>query len=228
MAERVGFAPSHVVANTGLSGFWLPPDPPEPHESLGRRTYCARGAEPHAMTTWARPRRFAGERRIPRNRADPPPQVGLCEGIPLCSCKPSRSAAHVLSAGCPQQDRTASPSTWLSSSTNSRRRPHWRPPTAGFDSPCTQAMPTSLCRRPADPFGDHHICFRTPSSSPALERASACASLPARIAYSSRSRTNAAASRMGTQRRCFSLSNDGVRIGRASVSDSRSADGAPK
>ena len=108
------------------------------------------------MTTWARPRRFAGERRIPRNRADPPPQVGLCEGIPLCSCKPSRSAAHVLSAGCPQQDRTASPSTWLSSSTNSRRRPHWRPPTAGFDSPCTQAMPTSLCRRPADPFGDRH------------------------------------------------------------------------
>jgi len=65
-------------------------------------------------------------------------------------------------------------------------------------------------------------------SSRALERASACASLPARIVYSSRSRTNAAVSRTGTQRRCFSLSNDGVRIGRASVSGWRSADGAPK
>jgi len=39
-----GSQPSHVVSNTGLSGFPLPPDPPEPHESLGRRTYCARGA----------------------------------------------------------------------------------------------------------------------------------------------------------------------------------------
>ena len=172
------------------------------------------------MTTWARPRRFAGERRIPRNRADPPPQVGLCEGIPLAPASRRGTRLTCAQRGV-RNNRTASPSTWLSSSTNSRRRPHWRPPTAGFDSPCTQAMPTSLCRRPADPFGDRHICFRTPSSSPALERASACASLPARIVYSSRSRTNAAASRMGTQRRCFSLSNDGVRIGRASVSDSR-------
>jgi hypothetical protein len=44
LAERVGFAPSHVVANTGLSGFPLPPDPLELLKSLGRRTYCARGA----------------------------------------------------------------------------------------------------------------------------------------------------------------------------------------
>ena len=46
LAERVGFAPSPVVANTGLSRFPLPPDPLEPLESPGGRTYCARGPEP--------------------------------------------------------------------------------------------------------------------------------------------------------------------------------------
>ena len=43
LAERVGFAPSHLVDNKGLGRIQLPPDPLEPHESRGRRTYCARG-----------------------------------------------------------------------------------------------------------------------------------------------------------------------------------------
>ena len=36
--------PSTLLKKTGLSGFPLPQDPLEPLESLGRRTYCARGA----------------------------------------------------------------------------------------------------------------------------------------------------------------------------------------
>ena len=33
-----------VIENKGLTGFSLPPDPPEPLESRDGRTYCARGA----------------------------------------------------------------------------------------------------------------------------------------------------------------------------------------
>jgi hypothetical protein len=62
MAERVGFAPSHVIENTGLSGFRLPPDPLEPHKSPGRRTYCARGTMPSKA---ARSRRGPAARPTP-------------------------------------------------------------------------------------------------------------------------------------------------------------------
>jgi antitoxin VapB len=44
MAERVGFGLRPVVENKELTGFPLPPDPPEPLESRDGRTYCARGA----------------------------------------------------------------------------------------------------------------------------------------------------------------------------------------
>ena len=44
MAERVGFGLRPHVENKGLTGFPLPPDPPEPLESRDGRTYCARGA----------------------------------------------------------------------------------------------------------------------------------------------------------------------------------------
>jgi hypothetical protein len=70
MAERVGFAPSHVVANTGLSGFQLPPDPLEPLESLGRRTYCARGASPRSARPAVRARGMVSARRSTSSRAE--------------------------------------------------------------------------------------------------------------------------------------------------------------
>ena len=44
MAERVGFGLRPPVENKRLTGFPLPPDPPEPLESRDGRTYCARGA----------------------------------------------------------------------------------------------------------------------------------------------------------------------------------------
>jgi antitoxin VapB len=44
LAERVGFGLRPVVENKELTGFPLPPDPPEPLESRDGRTYCARGA----------------------------------------------------------------------------------------------------------------------------------------------------------------------------------------
>jgi hypothetical protein len=39
MAERVGFEPLLAVENKELTGFSLPPDPPEPHERRDRDTY---------------------------------------------------------------------------------------------------------------------------------------------------------------------------------------------
>jgi hypothetical protein len=39
MAERVGFAPLLRIENKELTGFWLPHDPSDPLESLGRDTY---------------------------------------------------------------------------------------------------------------------------------------------------------------------------------------------
>jgi hypothetical protein len=44
LAERVGFAPSHVVENKELTGIHLPHNPPETFKDPGRRTYYARGA----------------------------------------------------------------------------------------------------------------------------------------------------------------------------------------
>jgi len=44
MAERVGFGLLLVVENKELTGIHLPHDPLEPLKTLGRRTYCARGA----------------------------------------------------------------------------------------------------------------------------------------------------------------------------------------
>jgi len=47
LAERVGFAPSHVVENKELTGIDLPYDPLKTLKDPGRRTYCARGAIYH-------------------------------------------------------------------------------------------------------------------------------------------------------------------------------------
>lgn len=48
LAERVGFAPLLTVENKELMGFWLPHDPPDPLETRGGDTYCAR----ESRSTW--------------------------------------------------------------------------------------------------------------------------------------------------------------------------------
>ena len=72
MAERVGFAPSHVIGNTDSAASCLPPNPLEPHESLGRRTYSARGSVyPYMATTDSRRGLATGGRPSTRPRWRP-------------------------------------------------------------------------------------------------------------------------------------------------------------